>query len=171
MAFPFDYLAIKAGATLKLNKLTGFAGSWTTSDPSVATVGKKGVLTGVSAGDTTLTFTLGKAMPENVLFMGKSLLAGESVDIKLFVVEKGLAVNKVKIEGKTTVATGETTLLTAKLTPATAQYTDVFWRTNNPSVAVVDKNGEVKGIAPGKAKITAIATSGVTKTITVKVKK
>ena len=52
---------------------------------------------------------------------------------------------------------GQTLQLTAKVTPEGAPLT---WRSESPSVATVNSaTGEVKGVAPGKAGITAISGS------------
>ncbi len=52
---------------------------------------------------------------------------------------------------------GETYTLTASITPSTANHKSAYWYSDNTSVAVVDQNGKVTAVAPGKAVVTAVA--------------
>lgn len=165
-----DFLAVAKGKKLALNDLTGFRGKWTVDDAKVAQVDAAGVLKAVAEGETTLTFTVGEVADKNASFMSKSLVAGERVGVKLIVVGKGLAVKKLAISGKPLVAVGGKTAFVAKVTPKKAVYKDVFWRSSDTKVAVVDESGVVTGVANGTATITAIATSGVSKSVTVAVR-
>lgn len=67
---------------------------------------------------------------------------------------KSSAPKKIKITGSKYVAKGKKIKLKVEITPAKANK-KVTWKSNNPAVATVDKKGNVKGISPGKAVITA----------------
>lgn len=58
----------------------------------------------------------------------------------------------------TSVKVGSSVQETYTLEPADAEKPTITWKSSNPSVATVDENGNVKGIAVGTADITARAT-------------
>ena len=70
-------------------------------------------------------------------------------------------VTKIELnKGAMNIATNSTVKLTATITPDNATLKEVFWSSDAPTVASVDKNGNVTGIQTGKATITAIAIGG-----------
>ena len=69
---------------------------------------------------------------------------------------------------------GETTKATATIMPEGAEGVELAWTSSNDKIATVDKDGNVKAVAEGKATLTVTATQGsgdsaVTKTATVDV--
>ena len=69
---------------------------------------------------------------------------------------------------------GETTKAAAKITPEDAEDVTLAWTSSDDKIATVDKDGNVKAVAEGKATLTVTATQGsgdsaVTKTATVDV--
>ena len=69
---------------------------------------------------------------------------------------------------------GETTKAAAKITPEDAEDVTLAWTSSDDKIATVDKDGNVKAVAEGKATLTVTATqesgdSAVTKTATVDV--
>ena len=69
---------------------------------------------------------------------------------------------------------GETTKAAAKITPEDAEDVTFAWTSSDDKIATVDKDGNVKAVAEGKATLTVTATQGsgdsaVTKTATVDV--
>lgn len=69
-----------------------------------------------------------------------------------------------------TIAVGEMKTLIPTFAPSYATDRRVTWSSNNTAIATVDANGNVKGIAPGTAKITVKTTDGgftATYTVTV----
>ena len=70
-------------------------------------------------------------------------------------------VKKIQIDaGDKTVFAGAQKLLTALITPADASIQHVTWTSRRPTVATVDENGLVTGIAKGEATIEAKSTDG-----------
>ena len=59
-----------------------------------------------------------------------------------------------------TVEAKKTVQLTATVTPSNATNKKVIWSTSNTSIATVDENGKVKGVAEGTATITATTADG-----------
>jgi len=73
-------------------------------------------------------------------------------------------------EGDVSVIVNRTTDLTAIVLPLSVADRSVSWTSSNTSIATVDANGRVMGIAPGTATITATTTEGgFTDSITVTV--
>jgi hypothetical protein len=66
------------------------------------------------------------------------------------------------------VLTGNTIHLSAGVTPESADQT-VTYASSDPSIASVDQSGNVRGIKPGKAVITASTVNGLTDTCEVRV--
>ena len=120
--------------------------TWTSSNESVATVAG-GVITGVSKGSANIIATVtgkdGKSITATCLVtVSDSIIPVESVSIA---------------KGNYTVEAGATLSapLTVTVLPADATNKSVIWSSSNESVATVDQNGNVKGIAAGTVTITA----------------
>ncbi|MCM1113726.1 MAG: Ig-like domain-containing protein [Muribaculum sp.] len=117
---------------------------WSSSNTSVATVDSDGVVTGVKAGNATVTATA----------HGKSLTCRVTVkDPSLKISQSALSIYR-----------GQSKSITATAAPRTT----VKWRSSNPLVARVDADGTVTGMNPGTVTITATA-HGISKTCTVTV--
>lgn len=123
--------------------------TWTSSDNTVATV-KDGVVTGVKAGEATITASAGgKNATVKVTVKAAATSGGETTTI---------AVTEVKITSTVKeVTAGEIITLTAEVSPADATDKTVTWTSSNESVATVDSTGKVTGVAAGTATITAKA--------------
>lgn len=61
---------------------------------------------------------------------------------------------------KLTIGVAETSQLSATISPANATIKKLIWASSDESVATVDQQGNVVGVSPGTAKITATATDG-----------
>lgn len=112
--------------------------TWSSSDTSVATVGVSGVATGQSAGNTTITATLGtKSNSQPLIVEGSSL-----------------ASIKITPQNSKLPATIETQL-TATGTFSDGQQLDltsaVTWTSSTPSVATVSNSSDSAGVATGVA--------------------
>ncbi len=113
----------------------GKAVTWTSDDPSIATVDENGYVTAVSEGKTYIRVTpaVGKAGKCKVTVKGP------------------LKVKRVK-PSKTSLklAPGEGRALTPKYSPAKAVIgTKVTWTSDDPAIAKVDDNGNVTAVAAG----------------------
>ncbi|MBO5348680.1 MAG: Ig-like domain-containing protein [Clostridia bacterium] len=101
---------------------------------TIATVGEKtGVVTGVKEGETTITVTT----PD-----------GQTKDVQV-------TVASIELTGKDSVEVGQETTLTASIKPDSLKNNRVVWSSSDTSVATVDSNGRVTGIAQGTTTITA----------------
>jgi trimeric autotransporter adhesin len=158
-------LEIGAGATGTLDaEVSGVGGTvlrdrrvvWASSNPGVATVSDKGVVTGVSAGQVEIAATA----------EGKSGLASVTV------IAAPAKVASVKIapdKADLFVAAGTSLVATAydsRGVPIPGRA--VVWTTNNALVAAVSQSGRVTALIPGTAVITAVI-DGVTGHATINV--
>lgn len=134
-------LTIRPQATHQL--YTSFNGSsvvstFTSDNTNVATVSESGLVTGVQNGKATITAT----------YLEHTVTCSVTVDSSApeeFVITVA-PLSATLVEG------GEITL-----TAETSKPTTVTWTSDNPSVATVDENGNVKAIKEGTASITALS--------------
>jgi len=117
--------------------------SWSTSDPSVATVAN-GLVTAVKEGSATITVT--------TIDGGKTATCAVTVSADVVPVT-GITID----QGATAeVEEGNTITLTATVQPDNATDKTVTWGSSNDAIATV-ANGVVTGVTPGEAVITAKA--------------
>lgn len=146
---------VKVGETITLTaevlpeNATDKTVTWTSDNNEVATV-KDGVVTGVKAGDATITASAGgKTDKFKVTVKAAATSGGETTTV---------TVTEVKITSTVKeVTAGEIITLTAEVSPADATNKTVTWTSSNESVATVDSTGKVTGVAAGTATITAKA--------------
>ena len=120
------------------------ANPWVSSNPSIATITSSGLVTGVSAGTTTITYTTSTGCQITATYTVNALPI---------------------ITGTLNVCIGLTTQLTAIPTPATTNA----WVSSNPLVATINNSGLVTGVSAGTTTITYTNSAGcqITKIITV----
>lgn len=114
---------------------------WSSDDPKVASVSDYGEIRGSGVGKTVVRC---EAADGN----------GSSSEILVTVFQpvQSLKLDKGKMEafvGKTSEA------LIVTMNPDNAEYKSVHWTSSDETIATVNENGEITGIAPGKVKITA----------------
>jgi len=124
--------------------------TYTSKDPTIATVNSSGKITGKKAGKTTITVKT---------YNGKT--AEFTVTVKK-------APGSVKLDkASATLAKGKTLTLAATLPSGTASK--LTWSSSKASVAKVDSKGKVTAVAKGTAVITVKTFNGKTAAVTVKV--
>jgi len=111
--------------------------TYTSQNPSIATVDAAGIVTAVAEGETTITATLAN---------GSS--ASRKVKVLPFIRTITLNASSIKVKHD-----GGTKTLTATITPSTATE-PLVWTSSDPSIATVDSNGVVKGLKDGTVTIT-----------------
>lgn len=136
-------LTLAKGSTEKLTAVLTPADSnstvtWKSSNPAAAAVSEDGTVTAKAVGKADITATAN----------GKSAVCAVTVNNPL---------NSISIEGTASVIKkGTTAQLKVIYNPDdTTDSKEVTWKSSNPSVAEVDKNGLVTAIADGTAVITA----------------
>ncbi len=117
--------------------------SWSTSDPSVATVAD-GLVTAVKEGSATITVT--------------TIDGGKTATCAVTVSTDTVPVTGITIDQGATaeVEEGKTITLTATVQPENATDKTVTWSSSNDAIATV-ANGAVTGVTPGEVVITAKA--------------
>ena len=118
--------------------------SFTSSDPSVATVDFYGKVTAVGAGTATITATTNYWTTATCQVNVNPTLA------------TSISLN----QNTMNLSVGSSQNLTATVLPATASNKTVTWTSSDESIATVDANGKVTGIATGLATITATTSDG-----------
>ncbi len=158
-------LSINVGSTGKINAnilpedATDKTLTWTSSDPSVATVDSNGVVKGISKGTVTITVTSSN---------GKKTTC--TVTVSSNIVE----VKEIKVDPTNTcIEVGSTGKINVSVLPEDATDKKITWVSSNPDVATVDSNGVIKGVSEGTVTITAVSSNGkvATTTVTVNPKK
>lgn len=127
------------------------------SDPTIVTVDNSGLVTGIAQGTVTITC---------------SATDGSGVTATC-----QCQVNAVPVSGITlspsslSIVIGGTSHITPTIAPSSASNKNVSWATSDSTIATVDGNGNVSGVAVGTCTITCSATdgSGVTQTCEVTV--
>ncbi|MBO4547994.1 MAG: Ig domain-containing protein [Abditibacteriota bacterium] len=131
---------VTLAATVSPSNATNKAVTWSSYDKSIATVDSAGKVTGVAPGTTTIRV--------------KTKDGGFTAKCKVTVKESAIAVTGVALnKTKATLYAGATVTLKATVTPSDATDKSVTWQSYDKTVATVDANGKVTGIAPGATTI------------------
>lgn len=118
---------------------------WTSSNPAVATV-SNGVVTGVKASTTAVKIS---ATTLDGGFTASSLITVTADPNKIPVTKVAL-----NYHTKTLTVNGTTTLLPT-VSPTTATNQNILWKSSDNTRVMVDASGNITGINPGQAVITA----------------
>ncbi len=137
-AIALDATALGAGGTV----LRAGAPRWSSSDPAVGTVTADGTFTAVAPGTVTVTATID----------------GVRGSTSVTVAQAGVATLDV-MPTSVSLAPGERATLVAQARTGRGEplSSAVTWRSDAPGVATVSAGGEVQGVTPGSATITAAA--------------
>ena len=130
--------------------------TWSSSNPSVATVNSNGVVTGVSAGTTVITATT-----------VNGLTATSTVTVQL---TDNFPTSITLDRTAATINIHSALTLHATVLPSNAANRTVTWSSSNHNVATVNSSGRVTGISAGTAVITATTANGLTATSVITVR-
>ena len=125
-------------ATVKPDNASNKTITWNSSKADIATVDDDGKVTAVKEGIATITATSGSKSASCKVTVEKIPVSSVELDQTDITIEEG--------ENKT---------LKATIKPDNATNKTVAWESSNTSIATVDNNGTVKGVAKGGAIITA----------------
>ena len=115
---------------------------WSSSDEAIVYVDTAGNLTALGAGEAVIT---AKLKSDNNVQDSLTVTVSSAV----------IKTTGIDIGGNFSLAVGAEKTLKATYSPSNATDKDLTWTTTNSSIATVDENGTVKGIADGTAIITA----------------
>ena len=116
---------------------------WESDDTSIATVNDEGEVKGISGGTTLI-----RCYSQDGDLMGYSVIT---------VIEK---VTKITLPEDMEIGVGKKLKIKAEISNESATNKSLKWTTSKKSVCTVSKNGVIKGIKPGKARIRAKAKDG-----------
>ena len=121
--------------------------TWSSDKTEVATVGGDGRVTAVKAGEAVVTVTTEDG--------------GKTATCKVTVKAKVVPVTGVDVKPwSVTIGANGTTKLTCTVAPSNATNRNVRWESDNPSVATVDSDGNVRAVSAGVAKVGAVTEDG-----------
>ena len=126
--------------------------TWTSSNPSVATVDENGLVTAHKAGSATITVKTKNGVTRRVAVYARIPTTGVKLD-----------------QTELTAFAGKAVRLRATVEPSNAYSKAVTWTSSNPAVATVNSYGSVTGKTTGTAIITATTAQGQTAQCTVHV--
>ena len=145
-------------ATVKPDNADNRKVTWISDKTDVATVDGAGKVTAVKAGESVVTVTTEDG--------------GKTATCKVTVKAKAVPVTGVEVNPwVVTLSVRGTSKLSYTIRPADATNQNVKWESESPSVATVDSEGNVQGVAAGTAKICVTTEDGGFKsycTVTVK---
>lgn len=155
--------SLVAGKTLPLQAVfqpdnaTNKKLNWQSSDSNVATVDTNGVVTGIAAGNATITATSE---------LNGTLTSHTSVTVTPFIPLVSVSFTNAPVQ-----ITNYTTFqLNAAVEPANATDSVLTWQSNDPSRIRVDENGHIRALKVGTATITATSSNGKQASATIEVK-
>ena len=121
--------------------------TWISDKTEVATVDGAGKVTAVKPGEAVVTVTTEDG--------------GKTASCKVTVKAKVVPVTGVDVKPwSVTIGANGTTKLTCTVAPSNATNRNVRWESDNPSVATVDSDGNVRAVSAGVAKVSAVTEDG-----------
>ena len=134
-------------ATVKPDNADNRKVTWSSDKTEVATVDGAGKVTAVKAGEAVVTVTTEDG--------------GKTATCKVTVKAKVVPVTGVDVKPwSVTIGANGTTKLTCTVAPSNATNRNVRWESDNPSVATVDSDGNVRAVSAGVAKVGAVTEDG-----------
>ncbi len=134
-------------ATVKPDNADNKKVKWSSDKTDVATVDGSGRVTAVKAGEAVITVTTEDG--------------GKTATCKVTVKAKVVPVTGVDVKPwSVTIGANGTTKLTCTVAPSNATNRNVRWESDNPSVATVDSDGNVRAVSAGVAKVSAVTEDG-----------
>lgn len=127
--------------------------TYSSSDSTVAAVNAQGVVTGISAGEATITVKSNNGKTATVK------ITVSAVDVT------SVTLDQTSVE----LAVSNSTTLKETVLPANATNKKVTWSSKDAAIASVNENGVVTGVAVGQTEIYATAVNGARATCIVKV--
>lgn len=127
-----------ANETTQLSNTTP-GGAWSSSNPAVASISGSGLVTGIAAGNTTITYTVTNS---------NGCTDSRSMNVTVYAIPAPGAIG-----GTKSVCSGATQMLTNSLSGGN-------WTSSNSSIATIASDGTVSGVSAGTVTITYTVTNG-----------
>ena len=139
-------------ASVSPSSASGAAITWSSSNTSVATVNKNGLVNGVSIGEAVITAESGNGIKATC----KVVVTPKTVEVE------SVSLNKTNM----TISKNQSDTLIATVSPSNATNKEVTWSSSNTTIATVS-NGKITPKKTGKVVITAKANNGKLATATI----
>jgi uncharacterized protein YjdB len=124
-------VCVGSSTTYRMSSATG--GTWSSSNPSIASISATGTLTGVSSGTVTISYSVSTACGTAVSTMSVSVIT---------------SISAASLSGPATLSAGSSAYMSASAAGGT-------WASSNPSVASIDAStGAVTGVSAGSITLT-----------------
>ncbi|MDR3128204.1 MAG: Ig-like domain-containing protein, partial [Bifidobacteriaceae bacterium] len=121
--------------------------SWSSSNPSIATVNSAGLVTGISPGQATISATTNDG--------------SFKATAEIFVTDSFVFVNEIIISPEVeTIDLGESQKFTALVSPNNATNKAISWYSSNSAVGTITQNGVFNALMPGATTIMVSAKDG-----------
>lgn len=134
-------------ATVKPDNADNRKVTWSSDKTEIVTVDGTGRVTAVKAGEAVVTVTTEDG--------------GKTATCKVTVKAKAVPVTGVEVNPwAVTLSVRGTSKLSYTIRPADATNQNVKWESDNPSVATVDSDGNVRAVSAGVAKVSAVTEDG-----------
>lgn len=134
----------KLAGTISPSNSTNKTITWTSSNPSVATVDSFGTISAKSVGTTTITASI------------SGFKATCKVTVTYSLSLKGISLNKTSLSIKEK----NSEQLNVIYNPSNTTNRKITWKSSNTNVATVDSSGRVTALSVGTATITAVSNDG-----------
>ncbi len=126
--------------------------TWSSSDPSTASVDQNGNVTAIATG---------WFWPGTATITATTEDGGYTATCKVTVTEKIIPVTSVSLDNsRLDLIEGEAAQLIATVLPENATNKNVTWKSSTPSIATVDQRGNIKAVSEGIATITVTTEDG-----------
>ena len=152
LSFSSKNVSVKVGEKLTLiaivdpSSLSDSILTWSSSDSSIVTVDKNGVITGMKEGTAAITVTSSN---------------GKSATCVVKVTKNAVDVKNIKLStNKLTMKVGSVNQLIATIEPSNATNRELVWSSSDSSIATVNNKGVIKGIREGVVTITVKTKNG-----------
>lgn len=122
--------------------------TWSSSDPTVATVSEEGEVRGIKAGTANITATSNSG--------GYTAICIVTVSNEKYVAVTSVSIDK----GTLTLSVGKKEILTATILPENATTQNVTWTSQDNTIATVSTTGEVTAVAVGTTMIKVVTLDG-----------
>ncbi len=133
-------------AIISPQEVTNNTLTWSSSNPTIATVNTAGIVTAVSAGSV------------NIIASAND---GSNVTGSFQLVISSVPITSITIGGSTAqMQMGQTIQLSATILPTNATNKSIYWSSLSPNVASVDQTGKVTALSTGTTTIKAMSQDG-----------
>ncbi len=162
---------IRVGQTIQLT--ANIDVKWSSSDDRIAIVDANGNILGKKEGIVTINATRNNKKNNCIVYVKKSLndMGSETKISNIDIRSLETDIDKINLDlSSINLGIGDSYKLTYSVNPENLYYNEVNWTSENPDIASVDNNGNIKALKEGVAKIKVTSVNGKESTAIINVK-